>query len=182
MLGTVIGFPLDSLKTRMQAGKGEAGMITLIRSIAREEGPIGFYRGAASPLVALTALNAINFSSYAFFRRTYNVQDEIMLGNSSISLEWRVPLAGASVGPIASMISTPFELVKTQMVMSSRSRTERLSSIQMARTLVREHGVRSLYIAHGVNTCREMCFLGTYFTIYEHCKWKMTAIDDPVAL
>jgi solute carrier family 25 carnitine/acylcarnitine transporter 20/29 len=132
-------------------------------------------------LVALTVLNTINFTSYAFFRRTYHVQDEIIQGNSSsyLKIEWRVLLAGATVGPIASMISTPFEFVKTQMVMSSRNRTERLSSIQLARTLAREYGVRSLYIAHGVNTCREMVFLGTYFTIYEHCKLRMAAILAP---
>jgi len=176
VVGTLIGYPLDSIKTRMQAGAGgkqaASGMLSMGRHILQAEGGNGFYRGVASPLAALTILNTLNFSSYATFRRVYGVDDaKIVRGG----FEWRVSLAAASVGPLASLISTPFELVKTQMVINSKGQSaqagaKRPSSVKAALALVREHGFRSLYVAHAVNTTREVVFLGTYFTVYEHCK------------
>jgi solute carrier family 25 carnitine/acylcarnitine transporter 20/29 len=175
-VGTLIGFPLDSLKTRMQTGSQQGvGMLTLSRKILSEEGISGFFRGVASPLVALTLLNTLNFSSYARFRAFYGVNDDIL--RQPGAFDWRVPLAAASVGPLASLVSTPFELIKTQMVINARiagPEQKRKSSVSMAVHLIREYGVRSLYVAHFVNTSREMLFLGSYFTVYEHSKMALS--------
>ena len=191
VLGTVLGYPLDGLKTRMQAGAaGSDGIAALARRIWREEGLSGYYRGVASPLVALTILNTLNFSTYAVMRKVFQVRDEVI----ATSFEWRIGLAGACVGPLSSLISTPFELVKTQMVQSVANQRAALatssssptsspsssSSLATATALVREHGPRSLFVAHGVNTCREMVFISTYFTVYEHSKaWLSTALGLP---
>ena len=191
VLGTVLGYPLDGLKTRMQAGAaGSDGIAALARRIWREEGLAGYYRGVASPLVALTILNTLNFSTYAVMRKVFQVRDEVI----ATSFEWRIGLAGACVGPLSSLISTPFELVKTQMVQSVANQRAALasssssptssptssSSLATATALVREHGPRSLFVAHGVNTCREMVFISTYFTVYEHSKaWLSTALGLP---
>ncbi len=173
VVGTLIGYPLDSLKTRMQAGQTgtKAGMLSLGRKIVKEEGVLGFYRGVASPLAALTILNTLNFSTYANFRKLYNVDDRKLSAEGGLQYEWRVSAAAGSVGPLASMISTPFELVKTQMVINNKavkiaSMSNRPSSIRTALEIVSIHGARSLYIAHGVNTTREIVFLSTYFTVY----------------
>ena len=185
VVGTLIGFPLDSLKTRMQAGQAGAapGMVSLGRKIVQEEGVGGFYRGVASPLAALTILNTLNFSSYANMRKYLEVDDRKLNNASGTQFEWRVPVAAGCVGPLASMISTPFELVKTQMVINNKAASHidegaiiasRPSSIRTALEIVRTHGLKSLYIAHGVNTTREIVFLSTYFTVYEHSKSSIT--------
>lgn len=172
VVGTLLGYPLDSLKTRMQAQAGAetpGTMLSVTKQVLREEGVSGFYRGVASPLAALTLLNTLNFSSYANFRALYGVDDALLC--TPYSFEWRVPAAAATVGPLASMISTPFELIKTQMVVNARSTADvRPSSLRKALQLVRDHGLKSLYVGHAVNTTREMVFLGTYFTVYEHSK------------
>ena len=36
--------------------------------------------------------------------------------------------------------------------------------------IVKKYGIKRLYKGHIVNTAREILFLGTYFTVYEHCK------------
>lgn len=167
VLGTLLGYPLDSLKTRMQSGAG-LSMLPLTKSIYKTEGVKGFYRGVASPLAALTVLNTLNFSTYAFMRKKLGVTD-ILPGSG---FDFRVPLAAACVGPLSSLISTPFELVKTQMVQAHANAKQQnpSSSIGFALALVRQHGVGALFVAHGVNTAREMVFLSTYFSVYEHSK------------
>lgn len=167
VLGTLLGYPLDSIKTRMQAGAG-GGMMPLARQIVQLEGWRGLYRGVGSPLVALTILNALNFSSYAFFKKEFGVRD---IDAGFANFEVKVPLAAACVAPLSSLISTPFELVKTQAVQSIKFGGSKSSSaIVIATGLVREHGIRALYTAHGVNTAREVVFLSTYFSFYEHSK------------
>lgn len=79
-------------------------------------------------------------------------------------------LSGMMVGPIASMISTPFELVKTQMQVNKKAAagaSYNNSSLKTAVFIARNYGMRGLYNGHAVNTCREMVFLSTYFSIYE---------------
>jgi hypothetical protein len=44
------------------------------------------------------------------------------------------------------------------------------NSFQLAISTVRERGIRGLYAGHFVNTIREMVFLATYFSVYEHSK------------
>jgi len=183
VLGTLLGYPLDSLKTRMQAGAGQS-LVPLARRIYGEEGFWGFYRGVASPLAALTILNTLNFSTYATLRKQFGVGD-ILAGQG---FDYRVPMAAACVGPLSSLISTPFELIKTQMVQAhanakAKSIAAPTSSISHTASLVRQHGARVLFVAHGVNTLREVVFLSTYFSVYEHSKaWFSSALGLPAQL
>ena len=54
--GTVLGFPLDNIKTRMQTqkGSGYSSVPATFKTILRNEGALGFYRGVLAPLSALT--------------------------------------------------------------------------------------------------------------------------------
>jgi len=137
---------------------------------------LGFYRGVLAPLSALTALNAINFSSYAYFSSLL-FSNEVTSSSISIfgknystksrsGIEPRYFLAGAAAGPLASCISTPFELVKTQVQINKKYG----STLNAIRIISTKYGPHVLLRGHVVNTCREMVFLGSYFFIYEHIK------------
>jgi solute carrier family 25 carnitine/acylcarnitine transporter 20/29 len=174
VLGTIIGYPLDSIKTRMQTAKGGryASIPGTFTTILREEGLVGFYRGVGAPLSALTLLNMLNFSNYAYFRRILGVSDET-LRNQNVDL--RVFAAGAVSGPAASLISTPFELLKTQLQVQK----EFTNSLVATSGVIRQYGFPALYRGHAVNTSREMLFLGTYFFVYEHSKTKIEKVATP---
>lgn len=177
VIGTILGFPFDTTKTTMQLSN--MSVTKSMRTIYTESGFVGFYKGVGSPLVALTILNTINFSSYARFCSLLSVQSPIDLKNKYF--EWKIPLAAALVGPIASTISTPFELVKTQMQLSasksamSSDRNVWKNSFHAAVDLVKRYGVRYLYLGHSVNTLREVLFLATYFSVYEHLKYSLSS-------
>jgi hypothetical protein len=91
------------------------------------------------------------------------------------TIEWRYGIAAACVGPLSAIISTPFELVKTQaQLFKKNNKAERsissISTIRLAHQLVSNHGISSIYRGHLMNTAREMVFLYTYFMAYEHFK------------
>lgn len=178
VIGTIIGFPFDTVKTTMQISHMSIGGAT--RTIYNQSGFLGFYKGVGSPLVALTALNTINFAAYTKFLYQFDTSTYKLFTNA---YEWRVTASAAMVGPIASMISTPFELVKTQMQLSSTSNSSDLvgrSSIGTAIRLARAHGFLYLYTAHAVNTTREVIFLSTYFTVYQHVKYHVAGQDTKI--
>lgn len=170
VVGTVLGYPLDAIKTRMQTTASETrkGFFGTLRHALKTEGPLALYRGIAAPLLSLTILNTLNFSIYSLFKRALSVPKALDLGTFDV----RVAIAGAAVGPLSACISTPFELLKTRMQVqkSLPPHMQYRNTIHAAYRIVRTDGFRGLYLGHGVNVSREIVFLATYFSIYEHGK------------
>jgi solute carrier family 25 carnitine/acylcarnitine transporter 20/29 len=174
LVGTILGFPLDSIKTRMQTS-GERNFIHALDKVYQNEGIRGLYRGVASPLVALTILNTLNFTTYTEFKGLVGLRNQdIKFGTFDI----RIPIAASLVGPISACISTPFELLKTKMQLqkSLPIKAQYKTTLHAAIDILWNQGARSLYIGHGVNTSREIVFLSTYFTVYEHSKSTVAAV------
>lgn len=174
VFGTVLGYPLDSIKTRMQTYPTEYKTIAQsFTKIYSEEGlASGLYRGLLPPMTALVILNIMNFSVYSKSSLFLNIsRTENTKLQSSRRIEPKVFIAGGASGVFAAFISTPFEFIKIQMQLNHLSgHYKGFNSYQTARRIVSSHGIFSLYKGHGVNTVREVCFLGTYFFTYEHCK------------
>lgn len=158
IVGTVLGFPLDLVKTRMQTGTVSGGMIGAASHIVRTEGLRSLYKGIAPPLVSLSIVNTVSFTSYSYFRGLYNGQNGWDGWNA---------LAGMSGSPIFSLITTPENFLKTQMQMDNVHSKRFKGSLHCATTLVKEHGLSVLYTGNVVNTIREGAFVGCYFYIYE---------------
>ena len=165
IIGTLLGYPLDSCKVRMQTDtSGYPSLRHTFSRIGREEGVFGFYRGVGAPLTALTILNTMSFSIFA------KAKEIVGLSDAPVErFDPRITLAALMIAPITSFVSTPFELLKTQMVMRPHD-FPNANFLQTARLIVGKHGPRSLYRAHALNFTRESLFLATYFTIYEHTK------------
>lgn len=59
----------------------------------------------------------------------------------------------------------------TQVQLDNVSAKRYQGSSHAARCIVREHGIRGLYLGHMVNTSREVLFLAAYFGTYEHSRY-----------
>lgn len=176
LFGTLIGYPLDVVKGRMQVGG--ASMAVTIKDMYARESVAGFYRGVLPPIISLTLLNTINFSNYAFAVNALSIDRSA--GNPIVFL------AGAAVGPAAAVISTPFEFLKIQLQFSQRSSVPYKNTVDAAYKILRTYGVRTIYTGHIINTYREMLFLGTYFAVYEYvkgflCQRMNTSLAIPVS-
>jgi solute carrier family 25 carnitine/acylcarnitine transporter 20/29 len=160
VVGTIIGFPLDLVKTRMQTGSSVVvgSMVGVASHIVRTEGILSLYKGIAPPLISLSIINTMSFTSYSFFREQYN---------GSNGWDWKNSFAGMTGAPLFGIVTTPENFVKTQMQMDNINAKRFRGSFHCASVLIKEHGFLVLYTAHGVNTLREAAFMGSYFYVYE---------------
>lgn len=206
VVGTLLGFPLDLVKTRMQTQASSSsssvkqrGPMSLLSHILRTEGLASMYKGVGPPLVSLSIVNTLSFTSYSYFRQNlFHGQDGWDYNNA---------LAGMLGAPIFGLVTTPENLLKTQMQLDNvqvereKAKQKQLqqsilkqnlsavesniqkqslqqpkpegrftSSFQCARALVSSHGATILYTGHVINTIREAAFVGAYFFCYEGYK------------
>ena len=106
VVGTVIGFPLDLVKTRMQTGSATGkSMFGIGRAIVQNEGILALYKGIAPPLISLSILNTVTFTQYTFFRDMYDANPGWDIRNAA---------AGVSCSPVASTVSTIENLIKVK--------------------------------------------------------------------
>ncbi|GMI16809.1 hypothetical protein TrLO_g2155 [Triparma laevis f. longispina] len=185
VVGTIIGFPLDLVKTRMQTSATSSlisspSLLQTFKHIIRNETFSALYKGVATPLLSLTILNTLNFTSYNHFKRVFNGSGDNFVGVSSCFL------AGSLAGPIASVVSTPEHMIKTQMQIDNKRKGGALytnGSFDAAKQIIRKNGVAALYRGHNSNTVRECAFLGVYFATYEVLKENLpdSKLSVPVA-
>jgi solute carrier family 25 carnitine/acylcarnitine transporter 20/29 len=157
IVGTVIGFPLDTIKARQQV-LNQSGIRQTATTIFRQEGILAFYRGLVPPLLSLSLLNTLNFTLYA------SIQNYL---DAPRGWHWKNALAGAIVGPISSCVSTVENVIKTQVQLDNVTAKRFTGSLDCLRMITRENGISVLYTGHLVNTSREIVFIATYFGFYE---------------
>ena len=182
IVGTLLGFPLDLAKTRMQtqAADGKLSPLRLLRHILKTEGIASLYKGVGPPLLSLSIVNTLSFSSYSYWRQNHFY--------GSDGWDYRNALSGMMGAPLFGVVTTPENLLKTQMQMDNVQKerdkikggvasdpTQKLKgrftgSFHCAKTLVSSHGLSVLYTGHVINTVREAAFVGMYFYCYEGFK------------
>jgi solute carrier family 25 (mitochondrial carnitine/acylcarnitine transporter), member 20/29 len=164
IVGTILGFPLDLIKTRMQTGSSNnnnparMGIVSMASQIIQTEGIRSLYKGILPPLLSLSIVNTVSFTSYSLFRNLYGGQN----GWDPINA-----LAGMTGAPLFAIVTTPENFLKTQLQMDNLQGSRFRNSIHGASILIQEHGPRVLYTGHVVNTIREGIFVGCYFFAYE---------------
>ena len=74
ILGTIVGYPFDTIKVRiqtMQRTNNKNNIINCIKKTFRNENIGGFYKGLLSPLLTVSLVNATVFYSFDITKKTY---------------------------------------------------------------------------------------------------------------
>ncbi|KAJ7168216.1 mitochondrial carrier [Mycena crocata] len=170
--------PFDLTKVRLQSQVLDAearftGPFDCLTKTWRNEGIRGLYRGLPAPIVGAMTENASLFLSYREF------QDIIKRINHQSTDEAssmpQIALAAAGAGAITSFLLTPIELVKCKMqvqtlvtpVTSSVSSRQLLGPLAVFMSVVRNTGIRGLWLGQTGTFIRETGGTAAWFTTKE---------------
>ncbi|GAX82700.1 hypothetical protein CEUSTIGMA_g10126.t1 [Chlamydomonas eustigma] len=148
-------YPIDTIKTRMQAMIGGGGVKALLQS----GGGRGLYAGIWGNLAGVAPASAIFISVYEPIKKF--VQSSVPEERQYLG-----PIvAGASAGLASSLIRVPTEVIK------SRLQTKEFAGpIQAVRAILTREGARGLYAGYGAFLLRDLPFDALEFVAYEQLK------------
>ncbi|KAH3683849.1 hypothetical protein WICPIJ_005177 [Wickerhamomyces pijperi] len=192
LFSTVVGFPLDSIKTRMQT-HNYSNMIDCLSKTVRSEGISGLFRGITAPLLSSSVSKSIGVSAYTaakpyaamiqsstFKTMTCSPTDSrryqsiiLAFNNAPVSFT-----AGVISGASCTVFATPFEFTKLfqqlyilmQDELKLNPKRMPKTTWEVAKTIRRSEGISGLYSGFRYHLLRDSVGSGLYFSIYETCK------------
>lgn len=151
----LLGYPVDTIKTRMQTGM-HSGFFSCLKSTAKSEGIGGFYRGVSMPFATLLVKRTLQFRIYEEAKKHTN--------------SW---LAGTCAS-IVSPISNPMHVIKVRMQNSKVDKYKNMSSCVY--DIYRTHGIKGFFKGTSVNLVKDVSFgtlyLGSYGTLKKYMDTK----------
>ncbi|KAG1877971.1 hypothetical protein DFJ58DRAFT_712609 [Suillus subalutaceus] len=172
-ISTFVGYPLDSLKSRLQTTKTRMPVLKLAGIVYREEGVTGFYRGLWIPLVTISFVRAASFTIYSSTKE-YCRKNNYFTGDRASDAALAGGLSGALSGSLISFTSAPFELVKVRRQLEySIAATKGVqmvkppNTIDAVREIFRTHGLSGLWIGFRLHFVRDTAGTALYFFEYD---------------
>lgn len=181
-IGATVVYPIDLVKTRMQAQKHKAlydNSLDCFKKILKKEGFKGLYSGLAAQLVGVAPEKAIKLTVNDLVRGIGSNDD------GSITMGWEI-LAGSSAGACQVIFTNPLEIVKIRLQMQGGKAKElkpgeiphkRLTAAQ----IIRQLGLKGLYKGASACLLRDVPFSAIYFPTYANIKYHLFNYDphDP---
>jgi solute carrier family 25 S-adenosylmethionine transporter 26 len=158
-------YPIDTIKTRLQAMKSGGGFGALLKS----GGGRSLYAGVWGNLVGVAPASAVFMAVYEPVKRAVIAsvpEDRSFLG----------PLAaGVAAGLASSVIRVPTEVVKTRMQTG-----EFKHAFTALKTIIAREGARGIFAGYGSFLLRDLPFDAIEFVTYEQLKkgYKSVVLKD----
>lgn len=161
--GLLVGHPFDTIKVHMQTQDAKnpqyRGSFHCLKTLIAKDSFRGLYRGMSSPMLGVSAINAIVFGVYGNVQRISSNPDSYMSHF----------LAGSVAGLAQSLICSPMELAKTRLqvqvdkigVKKFNGPTQCLSYIYQC------EGMRGIFRGLGATALRDVPGFSLYFLSYE---------------
>lgn len=164
-------FPVDAIKTRMQATGGYSGVLNAITRISSTEGSVALFKGLNSMVMGAGPAHAVYYATYEWIKR-YLITDHEQFNVLSTAT------AGAGATIAADALMNPFDTVKQRMQLGSCSR----SMTEMAKHMYKSEGFASFYYSYPTTVAMNVPFAALNFVIYESSRKLMNPTNkyDPI--
>ncbi|KAI9285864.1 mitochondrial carrier domain-containing protein [Umbelopsis sp. AD052] len=172
MCQVLVGQPLDTIKVRLQldSGRFNGAMDCAVQTI-KNEGFFALYKGMASPLVGIGAVNALLFAANTECRRLLQSYP-----GEQLPL-YKIAIAGSGAGIVNSVLASPVEMLKiklqAQFGKGASGSGQRYYSgpIDCAQDLIRQHGVANgLFRGLWATVVREIPAYAGFYVGFEATK------------
>lgn len=170
-VSSIVKVPREVITVQLQSRNGELSPLACIRSIMRQDGPLGFFRGFTSTTLRDWPFMGILFCSYEGFKVNHDrlrflPRETALCSNKTLDRIETVLFGGLS-GALAGFFTTPFDLIKTRIMTDPQH-----SSIwRVARSI---HGsnprVSAFFVGSSARTIWWFCVCSIFFPFYEELK------------
>ncbi|XP_059628069.1 uncharacterized protein LOC132270884 [Cornus florida] len=171
-----ITYPLDLVRTRLAAQTNVIyyrGIGHTLRTITREEGAFGLYKGLGATLLGVGPNLAISFSVYDTLK-SYWHSHRSNYSNALVSLA-----CGSLSGIASSTVTFPLDLVRRRMQLEGaggRARVYKTGLFGAFRHIIRTEGLRGLYRGILPEYYKVVPSVGIVFMTYEKLKQLLSDI------
>ncbi|KAF5890929.1 solute carrier family 25 member 47, partial [Clarias magur] len=176
--GVAVGYPLDTIKVRIQTQRKFLGIWQCIGATCRNEGVYGFYKGMSMPITMVSLSSSVVFGTY---RNALQVLHH-MRGKTADAPRTKqdIFLAGFAGGIAQVSVMSPADIVKVRLqcqiqplpAADLKSRPKYRGPVHCLLTIAREEGVSGLYKGAGALALRDGPSFATYFLVYNTvCDW-----------
>ncbi|XP_061157632.1 mitochondrial 2-oxodicarboxylate carrier isoform X1 [Syngnathus typhle] len=171
--------PLDVVKTRFQIQRGTSdpnsykSLGDCFRTISRNEGIFGFYKGILPPILAETPKRAVKFFTFEQYKKLLNL--------TPLSPGLALSAAGLGAGLTEAVVVNPFEVVKVSLQANRDAFKQQPSSFAQARHVIKTDGFGLKGLNKGLTSTlgRHGVFNMIYFGFYFNVKDAIPANPDP---
>lgn len=179
----IIGYPLDTVKTRLQAGVGYGNTLSCIRMVYRKESVFGFFKGMSFPLASIAVYNSVVFGVFSNTQRFLSQQQcrEPRAGTPHSLSD--LLLASMVAGVVSVGLGTPVDLIKIRLQMQTQpfreanlglkpraaalgERSAYRGPVHCIATIVRTEGLAGLYRGGNAMLLRDIPGYCLYFIPY----------------
>lgn len=170
MASTLLCHPLDTIRTRLQTaeirGLKYAGAVDCAVKTASREGVRAFYKGLLSPLLAQCVYKAVIFTVYGTTLQSIAAPPQGAREGGTPPLAV-VMAAGAVAGGVNSLVVTPVELVRNNLMVQRGFASSNVSPVQLVAETVRASGVLGLWRGVGATMLRDSVGVAVWFGAFQ---------------
>ncbi|KAG7466450.1 hypothetical protein MATL_G00164900 [Megalops atlanticus] len=171
-IGVAVGYPLDTVKVRIQTQRKYTGVWQCIHSTWKTEGVNGFYKGMSMPVTTVSISSSVVFGTY---RNCLQGLRQLRGGSPDAPpAKLDILLSGLAGGVAQVSVMSPADVVKVRLQCqtepylssTSQSRPKYRGPVHCLLTIAREEGVLGLYKGANALALRDGASFATYFLTY----------------